>query len=424
MPPKTTVLAPLKLEQKNIGYDAYPDIDLQWKVIDEDQGIIKGYLSVFNNVDGQKDRVRPGAFKKTISEGLQRKSNKGKKFLWPLLWYHEPDKPIGGFIDATEDKVGLLVTAQVDITTNAQGIPLNPLAMSVFSGLKMGYNTELSIGYKAIQKSYDSEGIRDLTEIQLFEGSVITELFASNDLAQITQVKSNDNEEKDFDSRYAEAMARDVLEDWYDLACSLKYALIDAFTQGDEPLKDAQIALDQFGPALIAWVQRGVDADLSEYLAAQMQSSGTSSYGYSYMSRSDMPDFKYYIDQLQQERKKGAKIAKGTADQLSGHIDALDKLADQHKSMIKDHRLAIKAINNVADDLSVVIGRPAYGTNADESEEDDAARSGKSNSEPPADKVALTNQQPDEQHSTANYDLAQLQAWLEAKVSSKENKGS
>jgi hypothetical protein len=307
----------------------------------------------------------------------------------------------------------------VDITTNEQGIPRNPLALSVFSGLKMGYSDEFSIGYKAIQKSYDNAGIRDLTEIQLFECSVITELFASNDLAQVTQVKSNDtNEEKDFDSRYADAMARDVLEDWYDLACSLKYALIDAFTQGDEPLKDATIALDQFGPALLAWVQRGIDADLSEYLAAQMQSSGTSSYGYSYASRSDMPDFKFYIDQLQQERKKGAKVSKSTSDQIAAHVDTLDSLAEQHKSMIKSHRLAMKTINSVADDLSAVIGHVAYGENADVAEEGNAARTGKSSREPRADKAALTQEQPDEQ-PTANYDLAQLQAWLEAKVSSK-----
>jgi HK97 family phage prohead protease len=418
MPPIAT-RKKAKAEQKSIGPNTYPGIDLQWKVIDEDQGIIKGYLAVFNNIDSQKDRVRAGSFRKTITDGLERKSNLGKKFLWPLLWMHDPEKPIGGFIDAIEDKFGLLVTAQLDINSNEQGVPLNPLAMSVFSGFKMGYIDELSIGYKALQKSYDNEGVRDLTEVQLFEGSAVTMMFASNPLAQVTQVKSNDtNEEKDFDSRYADAMARDVLEDWYDLACSLKYALIDAFTQGDEPLKDATIALDQFGPALLAWVQRGIDADLSEYLAAQMQSAGTSSYGYSYASRSDMPDFKFYIDQLQQERKKGAKVSKSTSDQIAAHVDTLDSLAEQHKSMIKSHRLAMKTINSVADDLSAVIGHVAYGENADVAEEGNAARTGKSNREPHADKAALTQEQPDEQ-PTANYDLAQLQAWLEAKVSSK-----
>lgn len=185
----------IELEQKRSGAylgspKIYPGIDLQWKVIDDDQGIIRGYLAVFNNVDSAKDRIRPGAFKKTIQEALQRKDNRGKKYLWPLLWMHDPDKPIGGFLDATEDKTGLLVTAQLDISTNAAGIANNALAMSVFSGFKMGYIDELSIGYKAIQKSYDKDGVRDLTEIQNFEGSAVTMNFAANELAQVTSVKS------------------------------------------------------------------------------------------------------------------------------------------------------------------------------------------------------------------------------------------
>ncbi len=566
----------LALERMSIGPKIYPGIDLQWKVIDEDQGIIRGYLAVFNNIDSQKDRIRPNAFKKTIAESLQRKANKGKKFLFPLLWMHEPDKPIGGFIDAEEDKVGLLVTAQLDISTNDQGIPLNPLAMSVFSGFKMGYVDELSIGYKALQKSYDNEGIRDLTEIQLFEGSAVTMLFASNPDAQVTYVKSiynenkeqigyvdtdeegndrfvlfesksasgstsfpladattpwdkgqalkdiqeatgndwskagkyffwvaksppekegdcklpfvakvdgsmkavpraiyacaaaiqgarggvsipdadvsgvkskiasyykkldakppwedNDksnnmlNEHKDFNSHYDDAMAQDVLEDWYDLVCSLKYASMDLFTIGDQPLEDAKSALEQFGTAYLAWIQRGIDAKLSDYLAAQMQSQQTQSNGYYYASRNDMPDFKHYLEQIQNERlgiKKGAAISKATSERIGGHIDTLNQMADQHKamidqhkSMIKDHQLAMKAINNVADDLSAVIGETAYDDQgADEDEEADAARNGKSRREPRANNAALTTkQQPD----NTTVELARLEAWLEAKTS-------
>src|SRR5689334_10881555 len=96
-----------KIEQKNYI--------LEIKEVDADKGIIRGYLSTFNNTDYQKDRVLPGAFKKTIQDALQRKSNKGKKYLWPLLWMHDPERPIGGFIDAVEDQKGLLVTAQLDI---------------------------------------------------------------------------------------------------------------------------------------------------------------------------------------------------------------------------------------------------------------------------------------------------------------------
>lgn len=187
MPAKTPIVIQIETKSPRLVYPA--DIDLEWKVVDEDLGIIKGYLAVFNNVDLTKDRIRPGAFKKTISEALQRKTGKGRKFLWPLLWMHDPEKPIGGFIDAIEDQKGLLVTAQLDISTTSTGVPLNPLAMSIFSGFKMGYIDELSVGYKAIQKSYDGQGIRDLSEIQNVEGSAVTMNFAANPEALVSDVK-------------------------------------------------------------------------------------------------------------------------------------------------------------------------------------------------------------------------------------------
>ncbi|OLE51924.1 MAG: hypothetical protein AUG51_20565 [Acidobacteria bacterium 13_1_20CM_3_53_8] len=570
MPP--TAMLARAIEYKNFPFEL--------KSFDEEQGIITGYLSTFGNIDEQKDRVSKGAFKKTIQEAKARTKN-GRRFLYPMLWFHSPDQPIGGVKDALEDEHGLLITAQLDISTNAQGMPNNQIATMVFSGFKSGFIDEMSMGYNAIQKEYDSSGVRDLKECRLVEASAITMLFAANpealvpsdgvkslynqaneeigyidtneegneryvlfaneeakaivgstslpigprneawdgakakkqifayakkddgsfDVAKLKKCfmvmdgdgqqkgswsypfvyikngnpvicvgavkaivaaiggarnasapdglrakcktlynrinkqypndppltlpdKGNDDEdleEKDFNSHYADRMAQDVLEDWWDLSCSLKYALIDVFTEGDQPLEDAQTALDQFGPALLAWVQRGIDANLSDYLAAQMQPSTAPSYGYSYMSRQDMPDFKHYYEQIQQERKKGAKIAKNTADQIGGHIDALDKLADQHKSMIKDHRLAMKTLSTVADDLSAVIGRVAYDGDQDEQEESDAAQ-GKNKGEPRANKAALTNQNQNQQPdnaSTANHELAQFQAWLDAKVSSK-----
>lgn len=148
------------------------------KSIDEDQGIVTGYLSTFSNVDEQKDRVLPGAFRKTIVEAKNRMQN-GRKYLYPALWMHNPEEPIGGVVDASEDEHGLLVTMQLDITTNAQGIPNNPQATKVFSGFKQGYIDELSMGYNAIQKEYEG-GIRNLKECRLVESSAVTMLFAAN----------------------------------------------------------------------------------------------------------------------------------------------------------------------------------------------------------------------------------------------------
>lgn len=182
--------------EKNILYET-KTYHFEIKSIDEDQGIVTGYLSVKDNVDYQEDRVKDGAYKKTIGDALERKSNKGKKFLWPILWMHDPEKPIGGFTDAREDKKGLLTSMQYDITTNDAGIPNNPQATMVFSGFKQGYIDELSMGYKAIKWNYVTEkidgksvSIRELTEVQIWEGSAVTMLFAANNEAQVTGVKS------------------------------------------------------------------------------------------------------------------------------------------------------------------------------------------------------------------------------------------
>jgi HK97 family phage prohead protease len=167
----------------------YKSFHFELKSVDEDQGIIEGYLSTFNNVDQGKDRVIKGAFKKTLLEAKSRMQHRGKKYLWPVLWMHDPEKPLGGCLDAYEDERGLYTKFQLDISTNKAGFPNNPLATTVFSGYKNGYIDEQSMGYKAIQKDYDQEGIRNLKECQVWEESCVTSLFAMNDQAIATDVK-------------------------------------------------------------------------------------------------------------------------------------------------------------------------------------------------------------------------------------------
>lgn len=160
------------------------------KTSDENQGRISGYLAVFGNVDSQKDIIHQGAFTKTIQEAYSRREHQGKRFLVPLLWMHDPMQPIGGYTTLREDKNGLYFEAEIDIATNEQGTPLNPFAMAKYSGCKMGYLNEQSIGYEAIQKDYDAKtGIRHLLEVRLWEGSLVVQNFASNELAQVTGVK-------------------------------------------------------------------------------------------------------------------------------------------------------------------------------------------------------------------------------------------
>lgn len=323
------------LEKKNISSRIYPGLDLQWKIVDADQGLIRGYLAVFNNIDSTNDRIRPGAFKKTIAEALQRKDNRGKKFLWPLLFMHDPEKPIGGFIDAVEDKTGLLVTAQLDITTNEQGTPLNPLAMSTFSGFKMGYIDELSIGYKAIQKSYEpGSGVRDLTEIQNFEGSAVTMNFAANELAQVSSVKTKGKttmNTKDFSGYYRERQIADWLNRYVSLTSSLRSAVVDAFNIGDQPEQDVQAALSGtdgtpgFTQALMDWVAEGIALNASSY-TKQPDVDSLDEYDLmGYMSRQEALSV-----------KAGAVVSQANADRMKEHINTLMQCKDSIHTVAQD----------------------------------------------------------------------------------------
>lgn len=387
----------LNIEQKNLSF--------QVKSIDEDLGIVTGYLSTFNNIDYQKDRVLPGAFQKTIQEALQRKSNKGKKYLWPLLFMHDPEKPVGGFIDASEDRKGLLVSAQLDISTNAMGIPNNPLATTVFSGFKAGYVDEFSIGYNAIQKDYDKEGIRNLKELRVVEGSAITSMFAADPEALVTGVKTiappgrkdkTMNDQKDFSDRYRQnRIANWMYSDWSNLTSALKSSIQDLFTIGDTPEPDlVDTVLNDtpamgFISALKAYVQMGIDLNVTAYLSGQQDNDSMG-----FMSR----------DTSGVENKK---LSKASASTLQDSIKTMQDSMMAHKAMTDMH---YKTISNVSEDLSAILGSPAY-TGEDQSGQDSAAANGKSNHGPISHKSPNSDQS---LNSTEIDDdpLVAMRAWL------------
>lgn len=147
---------------------------VELKTVDGERGIFEGYLSVFGNIDSYKDIVEPGAFSKTINDAR----GKGGKYLFPLLWQHDPRDPIGGFLEMREDAKGLYVQAQLDLSTqNGQ---------RAYSGLNMGYLDGLSIGYDTIKHKFVGE-IRHLQEVRMWEGSVVT--FPANNDTRVSNIK-------------------------------------------------------------------------------------------------------------------------------------------------------------------------------------------------------------------------------------------
>lgn len=139
-----------------------------------DSGKISGYASVFNVVDGCNDVVMKGAFAKTVE-----KFNTGNKP--KLLWQHDVSCPIGIIDELYEDDYGLFIKCHLLMDI--------PKATEIYSLIKNRAIDGFSIGYK-VKDSFQERGIKYISEIDLFEISIVT--FPACDQALISNVKSKD----------------------------------------------------------------------------------------------------------------------------------------------------------------------------------------------------------------------------------------
>lgn len=135
---------------------------------DSTTGRFEGLLSPYGAVDLQGDRVMPGAFTRTIAA-------RGGEV--PLLWQHSTDEPIG-LLRLRDTDGGLMVDGEVDLEI--------PEGKRAFSAVRRRYCKGLSIGYSTIADRMVN-GVRELIEVELFEGSIVT--FPAAPSAQITSVK-------------------------------------------------------------------------------------------------------------------------------------------------------------------------------------------------------------------------------------------
>jgi HK97 family phage prohead protease len=148
----------------------------------EQKGIFTGYASVFNNIDSDNDVIVKGAFANSLAK---RKIK--------LLWQHKTDEPIGLILEANEDDTGLYVKCQINLETEK--------GAETYSNLKMGILDKMSIGFKTLDYEMDKKGVRILTELDLYEISIVT--FPANDMAEVDSVKNST-------SRDVEKALRDV----------------------------------------------------------------------------------------------------------------------------------------------------------------------------------------------------------------------
>jgi uncharacterized protein len=136
-----------------------------------DEGIVEGYGSVFDVVDSYDDVVEKGAFVRTLKEGRPP----------AMLWQHDTAEPIGVWESLREDETGLFVRGRFAKTQRGQ---------EAFELVKMGALSGLSIGYSVKDARMEKNGVRVLTDLNLWEVSPVT--FPANDAARITRVKASD----------------------------------------------------------------------------------------------------------------------------------------------------------------------------------------------------------------------------------------
>lgn len=145
----------------------------------------EGYGSVFNTVDSYADTIAKGAFKASLREW------KGKKKLPKLLLQHgggfgmnaDDLIPIGKWEEMFEDDHGLYMKGRLfDVQTDR--------VKATYAALKEGELDGLSIGFNTVKSKRDDDtGIRTLTEVRLWEVSLVT--FPANDPARVLSVKSD-----------------------------------------------------------------------------------------------------------------------------------------------------------------------------------------------------------------------------------------
>lgn len=151
----------------------YKDLRFQIKAMN-DAGEFEGYAAYKGNVDSYGDIIEHGAFKRTIRNKKQ----------FPILFMHDPTKPVGLSSFMREDEKGLFTRGKLDIEGNE-------MARMVYSGLKNGYIDSMSIGYNVVKDDVDKRGNRLLKEVKLLEYSMITKGFAANELALVSGFKSS-----------------------------------------------------------------------------------------------------------------------------------------------------------------------------------------------------------------------------------------
>lgn len=140
-----------------------------------EEGHVEGLISAFGSVDAYGDTIKHGAYAKSLAQLKE----SGRKL--PLLYQHDPHRPIGVWNDLAETAAGLAGKAKLTMAIRD--------AQEAYALAKDGALTGISIGYNIPPGGAVQEGRkRVLTEIDLLEASLVT--FPADPLARVRVVKA------------------------------------------------------------------------------------------------------------------------------------------------------------------------------------------------------------------------------------------
>ena len=144
------------------------------KESNDDTRMIKGYASVFGNLDSDMDVINKGAFNRSIKEWGPEGMDRIK-----LVAQHDISRPVARITQLKEDSNGLYMEAKFG--THRDGEDYYAMA-------KDGIINEFSVGFVPVQKEENEKGGYDISQIKLYEVSMVT--VAANEEAIVTEVKS------------------------------------------------------------------------------------------------------------------------------------------------------------------------------------------------------------------------------------------
>lgn len=225
----------MTIEYKSYGFNP----EVEFKDEDDDFAIMTAVLSPFDGKPDQGgDIVMPKAFNRT----LKRNGN-----VVPMLWQHKSDEPIG-INELKITKEGLIIkSGKID--------KRDPIGARAVRAIKLGSVRGVSIGFQTIKHDFNDDGFRELHEIKLMEGSVVT--FPMNEGAMITGIKQDLYENVTFAQTLGACKRFAAMENaGFDMDSDLKSQVeevvkrLQALLTGGDP-----VSLQSAEPAIIAATQ-------------------------------------------------------------------------------------------------------------------------------------------------------------------------